>query len=173
VAPLEDSWLERLIGQTERPDVGAVGARLLYPLGTLQHAGIVVGIGDGCGHIGRGSLGAPYWPWLHMSRDVAAVTGACLAIRSPVFWELGGFADDFPSNYNDTDLCLRVRQAGYRVIYDPAVVLRHYEAQSRLTTVSLSERETWYGHWAHVIEAGDPFYSRYLTAEREDLSLRA
>jgi GT2 family glycosyltransferase len=173
VASLEDSWLERLTGHTDRPDVGAVGARLLYPLGTLQHAGIVIGIGDGCGHIGRGSLGARYWPWLQMTRDVEAVTGACLAIRSSLFWELGGFADEFPSNYNDTDLCLRVRQGGYRVIYDPAVVLRHKEAQSRRTTVTLSERETWYGRWAHVIDGGDPFYSRYLTTEREDLSLRA
>jgi GT2 family glycosyltransferase len=108
-----------------------------------------------------------------MTRDVEAVTGACLAIRSSLFWELGGFADEFPSNYNDTDLCLRVRQGGYRVIYDPAVVLRHKEAQSRRTTVTLSERETWYGRWAHVIDGGDPFYSRYLTTEREDLSLRA
>jgi GT2 family glycosyltransferase len=173
VAPLEDSWLERLTGQMDRPDVGVAGARLLYPLGTLQHGGIVIGIGDGCGHIGRGSVKAPYWPWLHMSRDVEAVTGACLAIRAPLFWELGGFADEFPSNYNDTDLCLRVREAGYRIIYDTSVVLRHYEAQSRRTTVSLSERETWYDRWAHVIDAGDPFYSRHLTTEREDLSLRA
>jgi GT2 family glycosyltransferase len=138
----------------------------------LQHAGIVIGIGDGCGHIGRGAVDAPYWPWLNMARDVSAVTGACLAIRSSLFRELGGFADEFPSNYNDTDLCLRVRQSGYRVVYDPAVVLRHYEAQSRRTTVTLAERQAWYDRWGELIDAGDPFYSPSLTTAREDLSLR-
>lgn len=170
--PLDDSWLERLVGQLERPDVGVVGARLLYPLGTLQHAGVAVGIGDGCGHIGRGAFSARYWPWLELTREVAAVTGACLAIRSSLFRELGGFADEFPANYNDTDLCLRVWAAGYRVIYDPAIVLKHYEGKTRHGTVTLEERETWYQRWASVIDAGDPFYSPHLTREREDLSLR-
>ena len=171
--PLDDSWLERLVGQLERADVGVVGARLLYPSGTLQHAGIAVGIGDGCGHIGRGAFTARYWPWLELTRDVAAVTGACLAIRSSLFRELGGFADEFPANYNDTDLCLRVREAGYRVIYDTAIVLRHYEGKTRHGAVTLRERENWYRRWASLIDAGDPFYSPHLTREREDLSLRA
>lgn len=170
--PLDGSWLERIAGQLERPEVGVVGARLLYPSGTLQHAGVTVGIGDGCGHIGRGAFSADYWPWLEMTRDVAAVTGACLAIRSDLFHKLGGFADEFPANYNDTDLCLRVRDAGYRVIYDAAIALRHYEGKTRRGSVTLREREDWYKRWAGWIEAGDPFYSPNLTREREDLSLR-
>jgi GT2 family glycosyltransferase len=169
--PLSGSWLDRLIGHAQRPDVGVAGARLLYPSGTIQHAGIVVGIGDGCGHIGRGAVLAPYWPWLNLTRDVSAVTGACLAVRKEVFGELGGFDDLFPSNYNDADLCLRARQMGYRVVYDPAVVLTHYEAQSRRTTVTLKERQLWYRRWANLIDAGDPFYSRHLTQRLENLTL--
>jgi GT2 family glycosyltransferase len=131
----------------------------------------VIGIGDGCGHIGRGAVVAPYWPWLALTRDVTAVTGACLAIRRALFRDLGGFDELFPSNYNDVDLCLRVRRAGYRVVYDPAVVLTHYEAQSRRTTVTLDERQLWYRRWGSVIDAGDPFYSRHLTRRLENLSL--
>jgi len=170
--PLDDSWLDRIVGQLERPEIGIVGARLLYPSGTIQHAGIAVGIGDGCGHIGRGAFHARFWPWLELTRDVAAVTGACLAIRAGLFRELGGFADEFPANYNDTDLCLRVREAGYRVIYDAGIVLRHYEGKTRPGTVTLQERENWYLRWAGIIEAGDPFYSPHLTRAGEDLSLR-
>jgi GT2 family glycosyltransferase len=171
IEPLESSWLERLLGQVERPDVGIAGARLLYQSGVMQHAGVAIGISDGCGHIGRGITAAPSWPWLALTRDVAAVTGACLAIRAALFRDFGGFADEFPVNYNDTDLCLRIRAAGYRVVYDAGVVLRHYECQSRRGAVSFEERERWYNRWQEVIEAGDPFYSPHLTHDREDLSL--
>jgi len=171
IEPLESSWLERLLGQVERPDVGIAGARLLYQSGVMQHAGVAIGISDGCGHIGRGVTAAPSWPWLALTRDVAAVTGACLAIRAALFRDFGGFADEFPVNYNDTDLCLRIRAAGYRVVYDAGVVLRHYECQSRRGAVSFEERERWYNRWQEVIEAGDPFYSPHLTHDREDLSL--
>lgn len=171
IEPLESSWLERLLGQVERPDVGIAGSRLVYPSGVVQHAGVDIGIGDGCGHIGRGVAAAPSWPWLALTRDVAAVTGACLAIRAELFRRLGGFADEFPVNYNDTDLCLRIRAAGYRVVYEAGALLRHYECQTRRGTVSFEERERWYDRWHKVIEAGDPFYTPHLTHDREDLSL--
>lgn len=106
-----------------------------------------------------------------MTRDVAAVTGACLAIRRALFRDLGGFAEEFPINYNDIDLCLRIRAAGYRVVYDAGAVLRHHECQTRRGEVSFEERERWYTRWHEVIEAGDPFYSPHLTHDREDLSL--
>jgi len=172
VEPLESSWLERLVAQVQRPGVGVAGAQLLYPSGTLQHAGIVVGIGDGCGHIGRGSFEAAHWPWLGLTREVSAVTGACLAIRTSLFRELGGFAALFPVNYNDADLCLRARDAGYRVLYESAALLRHYECQTRLGFVTFDERQRWYARWKDLIDAGDPYYSPHLTQEREDLSLR-
>jgi hypothetical protein len=172
VSPLEPSWLERLVAQVERPDVGVAGARLVYPSGSLQHAGIAVGVGDGCAHIGRSAPTLAHWPWLHQTRDVAAVTGACLAICTSLFRELGGFDDAFPLNFNDTDLCLRVRAAGLRVIYDAGVFLRHTEGQTRPVGVTLEERMSWLGRWLEVIDFGDPFYSPHLTRDREDLSLR-
>jgi glycosyltransferase involved in cell wall biosynthesis len=170
---LEPSWLDRLVAQVERADVGVAGARLLYPSGTLQHGGVAIGIGGGCGHIGRHTRTSPgHWPWLEATRDVSAVTGACLAIRAPLFHELGGFAEAFPVNYNDIDLCLRARNAGYRVIYEAGVTIRHYECQSRPGVVTLEERDRWHDRWSKLAESGDPFYNPNLTQEQEDLSLR-
>ena len=83
--------------------MGAVGAKLVYPSGAIQHAGIVTGIMEGAGHLHRNTFGSPYWNWLPFTRNVSAVTGACLAIRRSVFEELGGFDESFPVNYNDVD----------------------------------------------------------------------
>ena len=149
-----------------------VGARLLYPSGTLQHAGIATGIGDGCGHPGRGSYGSAYWKWLDLTRNVSAVTGACLAIRKHLFQQLGGFDQRFPVNYNDADLCLRAIKAGFRVVYESAAVLRHYECQTRRGGVSFSERDQWYSCWSDELDRGDPFYNPNLSRVREDASLR-
>jgi GT2 family glycosyltransferase len=107
-----------------------------------------------------------------MTRDVSAVTGACLAIRRELFEELGGFSEVFPVNYNDVDLCLRVREAGYRVVCDTGAVLRHYECQSRRGEVTFQERELWYARWGDAIDAWDPFYNANLAREREGVSLR-
>ena len=172
IEPLLSSWLYRLAAQAQRPDVGIAGARLVYPGGTLQHAGIAIGIGDGCGHPGRSMNATPYWNWTNLTRDVAAVTGACLAIRKELFQQLGGFDQAFPVNYNDTDLCLRVRQAGYRVLYEAGAVLLHRECQTRKGGVSFTERERWYARWSTELDQGDPFYSPHLSRVREDASLR-
>jgi hypothetical protein len=172
VEPLTPDWLERMVAQACREEVGAVGAKLLYPSGLVQHAGIAIGIMDGVGHPGRGQTQTPYWNWLDMTRNVSAVTGACMAVRRQVFEELGGFDPMFPVNYNDVDFCLRARQAGYEVVYEAAAVLRHHEARSRLAVVRYSERERFYERWGRILMAGDPYYSPNLTREREDASLR-
>ena len=172
VEPLVSSWLCDLAAQAQRPEIGVVGARLLYPSGTLQHAGIATGIGDGCGHPGRGSYGSAYWKWLDLTRNVSAVTGACLAIRKHLFQQLGGFDQRFPVNYNDADLCLRAIKAGFRVVYESAAVLRHYECQTRRGGVSFSERDQWYSCWSDELDRGDPFYNPNLSRVREDASLR-
>ena len=173
VEPLVPSWLSALAAQAVRPEVGVVGAKLLYPSGSLQHGGIAIGIGDGCAHPGRGSYGAPYWPWLDLTRNVSAVTGACLAIRRQVFFELAGFDERFPVNYNDADLCMRAIRAGYRVVYESLAVLRHLECQTRRGGVGFAERELWYARWADQLDSGDPFYNPNLTRTGEDLSLRS
>jgi GT2 family glycosyltransferase len=172
--PIDPTWLERLVAQVQRSDVGIAGARLLYPRGTLQHGGVTVGVGDGCAHIGRDSQSTDSkWPWLDLTRDVSAVTGACLAIRTSLFRELGGFSEDFPVNYNDIDLCLRVRQAGRRVIYESGAVLRHYECRSRPGVVTAEEYHRWHELWGGVMAPGDPFYNPNLARRCEDLALRS
>ncbi len=171
IEPLDSEWLTTLLAHANRREVGAVGAKLVYPSGAIQHAGIVTGIMEGAGHLHRNTFGSPYWNWLPFTRNVSAVTGACLAIRKSVFEELGGFDESFPVNYNDVDLCLRARQAGYEVIVEPAAVLRHYECQSRQAGVRLEERYLFEQHWAAWLEHGDPFYSPYLRRTQEDAGL--
>jgi len=171
VEPLDSDWLGALLAHANRREVGAVGAKLVYPSGAIQHAGIVIGIMEGAGHLHRNTFGSPYWNWLPFTRNVCAVTGACLAIRKSVFEELGGFDESFPVNYNDVDLCLRARQAGYEVIVEPAALLRHYECQSRQAGVRLEERYLFEQRWAAWLERGDPFYSPHLRRMLEDAGL--
>jgi GT2 family glycosyltransferase len=152
--------------------VGAAGALLRYPSGTIQHAGIATGILDGAGHPLRGCYESPYWQWAESARNVNAVTGACLAMRKRVFEELGGFDEAFPVNYNDVDLCLRARRAGYEIVHEPAAALRHREGASRKPMTPYEERERLYRRWGRVLDAGDPYYSPNLTRVREDASLR-
>jgi GT2 family glycosyltransferase len=171
VEPLESEWLTAMLAHANRPDVGPVGAKLVYPSGAIQHAGMVIGIMEGAGHLHRNTFGSPYWNWLPFTRNVSAVTGACLAIRQSVFEELGGFDESFPVNYNDVDLCLRARQAGYEVIVEPAALLRHYECQSRQAGVRLEERYLFEQRWAAWLERGDPFYSPHLRRTLEDAGL--
>lgn len=171
VEPLTPEWLHELLAHANRPEVGPVGAKLLYPSGAIQHAGMAIGIVRGAGHLHRDRFGAEDWNWLPFTRNVSAVTGACLAVRKAVFEELGGFDESFAVNYNDVDFCLRARQAGYQVIIEPAAVLRHYECQSRNPGVSIQESDLFYRRWRHWLECGDPFYSPWLNHTGEDASL--
>ena len=171
VEPLDSDWLSAMLAHACRREVGAVGPKMVYPTGAVQHAGLVIGIMEGAGHLHRYTFGSPYWNWLPFTRNVCAVTGACLAMRKSVFEELGGFDVSFPVNYNDVDLCLRAREAGYEVIVEPAAVLRHYECQSRQAGVHLEERYLFEQRWAGWLERGDPFYSPYLRRRSEDAGL--
>jgi GT2 family glycosyltransferase len=171
VEPVSADWLNELIAHAQRQETGVAGPRLLYPNGAIQHAGMVVGIMDGAGHPGRAGLESGAWPWLRYTRNVSAVTGACMAVRRSVFEELGGFDTAFPVNYNDVDFCLRARRAGYNVIYEPASVLRHHESSTRPRGTTWQERELFYERWGSIFEEGDPYYSPNLTRSREDCSL--
>ena len=171
VEPLSAEWLNELIGHVQRPEIAVAGPRLLYPHGAIQHAGIAVGIMDGAGHPNRGGFETSRWPWSGNTRNVSAVTGACMAMRRGVFEELGGFDTAFPVNYNDVDFCLRARRAGYHIIYEPAAVLQHYESGTRRRGTTWQERELFHERWGHMIEQGDPYYNPNLTRTREDCSL--
>ena len=171
VLPLAADWADHMLAHLQRPGVGVVGAKLVYPSGAIQHAGIVLGMGDGTGHPGRGVFQDDLWRWLDYTRNVSAVTGACLGIRRGVFLELEGFDTDLPVNYNDVDLCLRARRAGYEVICEPHARLRHYECQTRTPGTSLYERERLHDRWAEVLDRPDPYFNIQLARDSEKTRL--
>ena len=169
--PLSSDWLNRMMTAAESAsDVGAVGAKLLYPDGTIQHAGVTVGAFR-AGHIGRYATANPYWPWLNHDREVTAVTGACLLTRRRTFEELGGFDESYPTNYSDVDYCLRARKAGLRVLFMASARLEHKESQSRLPGVGYEERQRFFYRWADELVRPDPYYNPNLRQGSEIIAL--
>ena len=133
VEVIDDGWLRELVSHAARPEIGCVGAMLYYPDDTIQHAGIVLGIGGVAGHAyprwPRGSAG--YFNRARLVQSMSAVTGACLAVRRCVFEEVGGLDETFGVAFNDVDFCLRVRARGYRNLWTPYAELYHHESASR------------------------------------------
>jgi GT2 family glycosyltransferase len=131
---LRPDWLTEMVSHAARPGVGCVGARLLYPDDTLQHAGVVVGLGGLAGHVfcGLPAEHGGYFNRAQSTQEFSAVTAACLLIRRSVFEAVGGLDEElFAVAFNDVDLCLKVREAGYRNIYTPHALLRHHESATR------------------------------------------
>jgi len=175
VTVTEPDWRREMVGHAMRPDVGAVGAKLLYPDGTLQHAGLMLGPDGGAKHILRRSTddAAGYLGQLALARDVAAVTGACLAIRRAVFEEIGGLDEDLRVTWNDIDLCLRLRAKAYRVVWTPHAVLTHVELATRGAenpTRFDAERGRLLARWGDAFDS-DPFQNPALLATDDDLLL--
>jgi GT2 family glycosyltransferase len=167
VAP---GWLEAMLGAAQRPEVGAVGARLLYPDRTIQHAGVIVGLGGIAGHAFKHvpwdatePLGGPAVP-----RNWSAVTGACMMVRREVFGALGRFDERLGVAYNDVDFCLRARARGYLVVYTPWATLLHFESATRWRIDPRRNRALFRRCWRDVIRAGDPYYNPNLSLERGD-----
>ena len=171
---LEPAWLSSLLAQAQRPGVGAVGAKLLYPDGRIQHAGVVLGVCGIAGHAFRflGRYDASYQGLSDVVRNCSAVTAACLLMRKELFEEVGGFNTRLRIEYNDVDLCLRLRQRGLRIVYDPQAVLIHHENATRRSGRSPQDRLLMEDLWGDLIKQGDPFYNPNLTSVREDWSLR-
>ena len=173
---INSGWLDALVELAARPEVGAVGAKLLYPDGQIQHAGVTMGLAEICGHSFKGGRGDErhYYDFPDLIRNVSAVTAACVLVRTQVFEEVQGFEENmFPIAYNDIDFCLRIGEAGYRILYTPHAQLYHYEAFSKsekelhphpAETLALKTR------WQKVI-VRDPFYNPNLTRHRENWSL--
>ncbi|OYT72280.1 MAG: glycosyl transferase family 2 [Chloracidobacterium sp. CP2_5A] len=184
VQAIHADWLSELVRQVVRPDVGIVGARLLYPDDTIQHAGVVLGIRGVAGHVHqrapRRARGVPsnvQRLWNEVAREVSAVTGACLAIRREVFELVGGLdAENLAVAFNDVDLCLRVRERGYRVLFTPQAELYHLESASRGSDHRSERRLTFQreceymrARWGALLD-DDPYYNPNLTLERLDAS---
>jgi GT2 family glycosyltransferase len=161
--PCDPGWLRSLEEHAQRPEVGAVGAKLLYPDGRIQHAGIAVGIGDLAGHPFRFRRQdeAP-----DETRNVSAVTAACLMMRRECFDAVGGFDERLPVNSNDVDLCLRLRARGYLVVYTPHAILRHFESQTRGARALPDDAWLMTRRWRDVLR-GDPYYSPNLVLAEE------
>lgn len=171
VTAFMNHWWQQLISQLQQPNTGVVGATLRYPSGAIQHAGVVLGLADGVGHAGRFQFESDLWPWMRYTREVSAVTGACMGVRKEVFHELGGFDEDFPNNYNDVDFCLRARAAGYNVVCAGTEGLIHEECKTRAGVTSLLERDRLYRRWFHVLNQPDPYYSTaFARTERIQLA---
>ncbi|TXN40721.1 glycosyltransferase, partial [Methylobacterium sp. WL30] len=163
-------WIEALIGFTGRPGVGAVGARLLYPNGRVQHQGVVFGVMGNSTHIFHNLVDEDigYNGYTHLIRNYSAVTGAVLATRMSLVREVGGFDEALAIDYNDLDFCLRLGQVGYRIVYTPFAKLYHFEGSSLpRTAVSSPDEAAFTARWAHVI-AADPFYNPHLSTDRGD-----
>ena len=168
---MTSDWLTALLEHAQQPDVGAVGARLLYPDGRIQHAGVVLGIGGLAAHVLRGLPNDPI-AWNSYSRSLVAVprecgavTGACMMVRADVFREIGGFEEKLSVAFNDIDLCLRLRQRGYRVIYTPFARLSHTEYGTRGPCHPREDEIYFRSTWARELEKGDPYYNSNLTLE--------
>ncbi len=173
--------LEEMLSYCMREDVGIVGARLYYPDSTIQHAGVIIGIGGIAGHtfvnFPREQNG--YFSRILCAQDYSAVTAACLMVKKSVYEAVGGLSENFKVAFNDIDFCLKVRELGYLVVYNPFAELYHYESKSRgyedtpeKVARFHSEIAAFIEKWPSILQKGDPYYNINLTLERQDFSLR-
>ena len=173
--------LEELLGYCMRKDVGAVGARLYYEDDTIQHAGVVIGFGGIAGHCfvqqKRGTTG--YCHRIICAQDYSAVTAACMMVKKSAFDAVGGLSEELAVAFNDIDFCMKLRKAGYLIVYNPYAELYHYESKSRgledtPEKVARFNKEiaTFEKKWPEILENGDPYYNPNLTLKSQDFSLK-
>lgn len=179
VEVLRDGWLREMVAQASQPGVGAVGALLYYPDDTVQHAGVIVGLGGFAGHshkyARRGSSG--YMFRLATVNDLSAVTAACMLVPAAAYDAVGGLDEGFAVAYNDVDFCLRLRQAGYRCVFTPYAELYHYESKSRGLDQKGAARQRFAAEQQRLQQrfgretlTHDPYYNPNLTLDSEDFA---
>ena len=173
--------LHQLMGPMLRPEVGIVGARLYYPDDTIQHAGVYIGFGGIAGHafINFPRTANGYFSRIICQQDLSAVTAACMMVRRSVYEAVGGLDETLKVAFNDIDFCLKVRQAGYLVVYDPYAQLYHYESKSRGyedTAGKIArfnqEADRFLKKWPQILKNGDPYYNPNLSLDRVDFGLK-
>lgn len=173
--------LEELLYPCMREDVGIVGARLYYEDDTVQHGGVIIGFGGMAGHafIGQSRYDAGYFSRSICTQDLSAVTAACLMTKKSVFEAVGGLTEDLVVALNDIDYCLKVRELGKLVIYNPYAELYHYESKSRGLEDTPEKVERFHrevalfnSRWDELLKNGDPYYNRNLTLNKADFSLK-
>lgn len=177
------NWMEELLMYAQREDVGAVGAKLYYPDKTIQHAGVVIGLGAhrtaGHTHYKQSRENLGYMGRLCYAQDVTAVTGACLLVKKALFDQVGGLEEGFAISLNDVDFCLKLRELGLLNVFTPFAELYHYESASRGLddTGEKAERynkesEKFRKKWKEALEKGDPYYNPNFSLDRSDYSIR-
>lgn len=178
---INGSCLEEMLMFAQRKDVGAVGAKLYYSDDTVQHAGVILGLGGTAGHahkhFGRSHPG--YMARASIAQNLSACTAACLMMRRDVFDEVGGLDENFEVAFNDIDLCMKIRKKGYLVVFTPYAELYHYESKSRGNDSTPEKLERFRGEidrfkekWQKQLDDGDPYYNPNLTLTRDDFSLK-
>ena len=173
-------WLTELLQEAMPADVGIVGGKLYYQDDTIQHAGVVIGLGGVAGNLFRGmeknSIGYAYRALT--TQDVSAVTAACMLMKKQVFEAINGFDERFAIAYSDVDLCLRSKVAGYRVIFTPYAQAYHYESKTCALEISeakshfVKERKLFARRWKELLKNGDPYYNRNLSRVNPAAKLR-
>lgn len=174
------AWLEEMLMFSQRADVGAVGAMLYYPDDTIQHAGVILGIGGVAGHshkyFHRGDFG--YMSRLAIAQNLSAVTAACLMMKRSLFDEIGGYDETLAVAFNDVDLCMKIRESGHLIVFTPFAEAYHHESKSRgfedtPEKVKRFNREIdrFHEKWGPVLKAGDPYYNPNLTLTHENFEL--
>ncbi len=159
-----DGWLHALVELGQRPEVGAVGARLVYPDGKVQHAGVVLGMQGIAAHLFNGLPPGRhgYFSWDRLVRGYSALTAACMLVRRDVFEEVGGFGEVYPVAFNDIDFCLKLGRAGYRLLYTPHAQLTHYESVSRGLSGYSHDFQAFLARWWDQLQQDDPAYNPNL-----------
>lgn len=180
---ISPDWIQEMLMFAQREDVGAVGAKLYYPDGTIQHAGIGLGLLHLAGHFFRGfPAGRPgYMARLCYAQDLTAVTAACMMVPRKVYAAVGGLDESFSVVFNDVDLCLKIRESGKLVVWTPFAELTHYESKSRGSDEDTPEKLAFFKtetrrfqtKWNAALAKGDPYYNPNLTREKENMSPRA
>lgn len=174
-AVLRDDWLDAMLNHAQRPEVGIVGAKLLYPDGRVQHAGVVLGLNGPADHPYNGAALDAQGDMhrLQVDQDLSAVTGACLMVRKTLYEAVGGLDEnDFKVSYNDVDLCLKIRQTGHLVVWTPHALMMHVGSVSQNSSNTakqeakhqrfVAEQDAMYAKWLPVL-ANDPAYHRHFT----------
>ncbi len=178
---LNDNCLEEMLMFAQRKDVGAVGAKLYYSDDTVQHAGVILGLGGTAGHAHKhfNRTHPGYMARASIAQNLSACTAACLMMRRDVFDEVGGLDESFEVAFNDIDLCMKIRKKGYLIVFTPYAELYHYESKSRGNDSTPEKLERFRGEidrfkekWQKQLDDGDPYYNPNLTLTRDDFSLK-
>jgi len=170
---INGDWLTEMLSHCQRKEVGIVGAKLYYPDNTIQHAGIIIGIGGVAGSVFVG-LPRAFSGYLHKASiqlDLSAVTAACMLVKRSVFEQVGGLEEKLKVAFNDVDFCLRVREKGYLVVYDPYAELYHYESKTR-GAEDTKEKIRRFQTEIEYMKKGDPYYNCNLSLTKWDYSLK-